>query len=57
MFVLTFSRKNTGRILAGVMAVAVAVAAGTGIKNFMLKDEETVRAGKNTKLSTTQEMV
>ena len=57
MFVLTFSRKNTGRILAGVMAVAVAVAAGTRIKNFMLKDEETVRAGKNTKLSTTQEMV
>ncbi len=56
MFVLTFSRKNTGRILAGVMALVVAVGAGVGIKNFVLKDEETVRNNKNIKLTTTREM-
>ncbi len=57
MFVLTFSKKNTGRILAGFLALVVAVGAGAGIKNFILKDEETMRNNKNIKLTTTREMV
>ena len=57
MFVLTFSRKNTGRILTGVMVRIVAVCASVGIKNFVLKNEETLRNNKNIKLTTTQEMV
>ena len=56
MFVLTFSRKNTGRILAGVMVLIMAVCAGVGIKNFVFRNEETLRNNKNIKLTTTREM-
>ncbi|MBR5520699.1 MAG: DUF4830 domain-containing protein [Oscillospiraceae bacterium] len=56
MFVLTLSRKNTRRLLAGFLAVTAIVAAGAGIKNFIMKDERTARITSSIKLTTTQEM-
>ena len=56
MFVLTLSRKNTRRLLAGFLTVTAIVAAGAGIKNFIMKDERTARSTSSIKLTTTQEM-
>lgn len=56
MFVLTFSRKNTGRLLAGFLVLTVALGAGVGLKNIVFRNEETMRSPKDTKLTTTREM-
>lgn len=56
MFVLTLNKKTTGKILSGIGAFALAIAIGTGITNYLFRDEETAARPGNIKLETTQDM-
>ncbi len=56
MFVLTVNKKNTVKILAGLLAFAVLGFAGVKIKNSLFKDRETSASVNTGEMTTTSQM-
>ena len=56
MFVLTVNKKNTVKILAGLLAFAVLGFAGVKIKNSLFKDRETSASVNSGEMTTTSQM-
>ena len=56
MFVLTVNKKNTVKILAGLLAFAVLGFAGVKIKNSLFKDRETSASVNGGEMTTTSQM-
>ncbi len=56
MFVLTLNKKSAGKIFTGAAAFVLALVIGTGVTNFLFRDEETSVSASSVKLTTTREM-